>query len=197
MRACLAEPAPRSPCMMVDRGRGFVVIKDDNPAKSDAYLIVPDTEITGIEDPKALRPPVVEFWSYGWQVGEQLLGRPPADIGLAINSEAGRSQNLLHIHISCGLPVVRDALDAARIGAGWASEPFVSFRGHHYNARKLASLADSPFLLLRELPEARRDMAAQSLAVIGSGKGGYYLLNDQTTPGAPAAAEELLDESCD
>ena len=82
------------------------------------------------------------------------------------------------------------------IGAQWASEPFVQFRGHDYNAREVASLAVSPFLLMRQLPAARANMGDQSLAVIGSADGGFYLLNDQSGPGFAAEAEELLDESC-
>jgi CDP-diacylglycerol pyrophosphatase len=196
MRTCLGEARLAPPCVAVDRARGFVVIKDNSPAKPDGYLMVPDTEVTGIEDPRALAPPVVAFWSYGWQAGRQLLDRPPEDIGLAINSRAGRTQDLLHIHISCADPSLRDALAGARIGADWAVAPFVEYRGDLYNARKVATLVPSPFLRLRELPGARGDMAAWSLAVLGSADGGYYLLADATEPGRPAAAEELLDQDC-
>jgi CDP-diacylglycerol pyrophosphatase len=195
MRACLAETDPAPPCTIVDRAEGFVVIKDDSPAKPDAWLIVPATEVTGIEDPRALRPPVVAFWSLGWRVGQDLLDRPPRDIGLAINSRAGRTQDLLHIHISCVLPAVRDALAAAPIGPEWASEPFLDLKGDAYNVRKVASLDPSPFLRLRELPGARADMADQSLAVIGAGDG-WYLVTDSTEPGVVAEAEKLLDQDC-
>jgi CDP-diacylglycerol pyrophosphatase len=193
MQACLAETTPAPPCTVVDPARGFVVIADDSPAKPDAWLIVPATEVTGIEDPRALRPPVLGFWRIGWQEGLRLLDRPPADIALAINSRGGRTQDLLHIHISCVLPQVRDALADAAIGPDWAPAPFVTFAGHPYNARKVAALEPSPFLRLRELPAARADMAAQSLAVIGSADGGFYLLAEDTTD---AEAEELLDQDC-
>lgn len=193
MQACLAAPTQAPPCTVVDQARGFVVIADDDPAKPDAWVIVPTTDVTGIEDPRALRPPVLGFWSIGWQAGRVLLDRPPAEIGLAINSRAGRTQDLLHIHISCVLPAVREALAAATIGPDWASAPFVSFAGHLYNARRVASLDPSPFLRLRELPGARADMAAQSLAVIGSADGGFYLLAEDSPD---AEAEELLDQTC-
>ena len=39
-------------------------------------------------------------------------------------------------------------------------------------------------------------MAAQSLAVIGSADGGFFLVTDSTEPGVVAEAEELLDETC-
>jgi CDP-diacylglycerol pyrophosphatase len=197
MQACLVAAEPVPPCTEVDRARGFVVIKDDSPDKPDAWLIVPDHEVTGIEDPRALRPPVVQFWTYGWEVARELLAsRPAAETGLAINSKQGRSQNLLHIHISCVLPEVRDALAHAAIGPDWAPEPFVVFRGQTYNARKVASLEPSPFLRLLELPGARERMAEQSLAVIGSAEGGYFLLTDSTESGVVAETEALLDQDC-
>ena len=67
MRACLAEAAPAPPCTMVNRPEGYVVIKDDSPAKPDAWLIVPTAPVTGIEDPRALTPPVAAL------VGVQLI----------------------------------------------------------------------------------------------------------------------------
>ena len=78
----------------------------------------------------------------------------------------------------------RPRLDARRL----------TLDGHAYNARRVASLDRSPFLLLRELPGARDDMAAQSLAVIGAPGGGFFLLA-KSAP-ADAEAEELLDETC-
>jgi len=195
MRSCLAEAEPSGDCTLIDR-RGFVVIKDDDPAKPAAWLIVPDVEVTGIEDSRTLDPPVVEFWRYGWEVGQALLPRPPEGIGLAINSVAGRSQNLLHIHISCVDPVVARTLAATRIGPDWAAEPFLTLAGDAYNVRKVASLDRSPFLLLAELPGANEDKGAQSLGVIGAADGGFYIVTDSTEPGVVAEAEALLDEDC-
>jgi CDP-diacylglycerol pyrophosphatase len=196
MQACLAQTERAPPCIAVDLARGFVVIKDDDPAKPDGYLIVPDREVTGIEDPRALRPPVASFWRYGWEAGRQLVPAPPEGLGLAINSKPGRSQDLLHIHISCVAPEVRDALAAATIGPEWAAQPFLELRGDVYNARKVATLDRSPFLLLAELPGARADMAEQSLGVVGSADGGFFVLTDSTEPGVVAEAEELLDQDC-
>ena len=144
MQACLGEPG-KPDCTAVDRARGFVIIKDDDPAKPRAWLIVPDREVTGIESPAVFRPPVADFWRYGWEAGAALLpGEPAADRALAINSQAGRSQNLLHIHISCVLPEVRDALAGAAIGPEWAARPFLRFGDDVYNVRKVAALEPEP-----------------------------------------------------
>jgi CDP-diacylglycerol pyrophosphatase len=195
MRACLAESEPAPPCTMVSRAEGYVVIKDDSPDKPDAWLIVPTAPATGIEDPRALTPPVAAFWSLGWDAGRRLLDRPPEAIGLAINSKPGRTQDLLHIHISCVAPEVRAALAAAPVGPEWASAPFLQLRGDAYNVRKVASLDPSPFLRLLELPSARADMVDQSLGVIGAADG-WYLITDSTVPGVVAETEKLLDQDC-
>jgi CDP-diacylglycerol pyrophosphatase len=188
MRSCLADPAGKG-CTLVDRARGFVVIEDDDPAKPLAWLLVPDVEVTGIEDPRVLEPPVVEFWRHGWMVGETLL--PGRRLALAINSEGGRTQDLLHVHISCLDPRVAEALAATPVGPGWTTA--LTLDGHAYHARRAAALAPSPFLLLQELPGAGDDMGAQSLAVTAARGGGFLLLAEAASD---ADAEELLDEAC-
>lgn len=188
MRACLADPAAAG-CTLVDRARGFVVIKDDNPAKPRAWLVVPDVEVTGIEDSRVFHPPVSDFWRYGWEVGETLL--PGAPLALAINSKGGRTQDLLHIHVSCLDPGVGRTLAATPVGAGW--DTALDLDGHTYHARRVASLEPSPFLLLRELPGAADNMGAQSLAVAAAPGGGFLLLAE-TAPDADT--EALLDETC-
>lgn len=196
MRACLADPDQGGPCTLVDPGRGFVVIKDDDRKKPYAWLLVPSTDVTGIEDPAVFEAPVAGFWQIGWQVGRRLVPAPPEGLGLAINSVAGRSQNLLHIHLSCVLPAVRTALAAAAVGPDWAEAPFLTLEGQDFNVRKVARLEPSPFLLLRDLPGAAEDMGEQSLGVIGAADGGWYVLTDSTEPGVVAETEALLDETC-
>jgi CDP-diacylglycerol pyrophosphatase len=196
METCLGEASPTPSCLTVDRGRGFVLLKDRDPAKPYGYLIVPDRAVTGIEDPRALRPPVADLWRYGWAAGAELLPAPPSGRGLAINSKAGRSQDLLHIHISCVRDDVRAELASVRLAPGWAPEPVLLLEGRAWNARRVARLDPSPFLRLTELPGAAEDMGAQSLAVFGLPDGGFALLADATEPGAPGDAEELLDQDC-
>jgi CDP-diacylglycerol pyrophosphatase len=196
MRTCLAEGTAAPGCTVVDPTRGFVVLKDDSPEKPVAWLIVPSTDVTGIEDPAVFRAPVAEFWRIGWEIGRGLVPAPREGQGLAINSQAGRTQNLLHIHISCVAPDVAAALAEADVGSAWAEKPFLTLAGQDFNARTVDRLDPSPFLLLRDLPGAAEDMGGQSLAVIGRRGGGYFLVTDATGPGVPAETEALLDESC-
>ena len=196
MRSCLADPGQGLPCAVTDPGRGFVLIKDDDPKKPFAWLLVPSTDVTGIEAPAVLSAPVAGFWEIGWSFAGQLLPAPPEGRGLAINSKPGRTQDLLHIHVSCIPLTLRAALAQADIGPDWRAEPFLTVDGQAFNVRTVRSLAPSPFLLLRDLPGAAEDMADQSLAVIGKAGGGFYLVTDSTERGVVAETEALLDETC-
>jgi len=195
VETCLSEQELKPPCMQIDRQHRYVILHDIDPRKKGAYLIVPTFRVSGIEDPKAWVPPVAEFWAYGWQAAKRFVKRPAVDMGLAINSVAGRGQNQLHIHITCVSPAVRDALATASIPTTWKLRAF-SFDGHDYDALEVASLQTSPFSVLQELGDARHDMGAQSLAVIGAADGGFTLLDTTTTKAEKAEAEALLDETC-
>jgi len=122
---------------------------------------------------------------------------PPQRLGLAINSQAGRSQNLLHIHLSCLDPAVRAALDAAEIGPSWTERPDLPLAGRVWTLRRIDAFTPvSPFVILRDLAGPEAEMGLWSLAAVAAEGGGYVLLADRTRPGAPAEAEDLLDETC-
>jgi CDP-diacylglycerol pyrophosphatase len=199
------DPAP---CVRVDLKDGYVVIKDvEHPTQ---YLLVPSERVSGIESPALLAPKSPNYWLAAWtqrSLLEKQLGRPipREDIGLAINSVTGRTQNQLHIHIDCVRPEVQQALaaQAPRLGARWTSVRLGA--GHRrYRARwmKDADLATTdPFkLLARTDPLARADMGRESLALIPmvrpDGQPGFVLLSDRTDDAHDAAAEALLDHRC-
>jgi CDP-diacylglycerol pyrophosphatase len=198
------------PCRKVDLDRRFAVLKDI--LGKTQYLVLPTEPIAGIEAPELLKPDAPNFWQFSWEARsfvEEAAGRtiPRDDIGLAINSAKGRSQNQLHIHIDC---VRRDVIWTlkryqAAIGPEWRPMP-VWLRGHHYLAMRIdgpdLGKADPFKLLADKIPRARATMGDQTLVVIGAtfkdGKAGFYVLNDHAgaTPGDQASGEELLDHSC-
>jgi CDP-diacylglycerol pyrophosphatase len=189
-------------CRYYSRTDDFIILKDNSPAKPDAYLIIPTTKVTGIEDPHIFAPPVANFWVYGWRQAQIYIKKPAIATGLAINSEFGRTQDQLHIHISC---VRRDvvqtlAANGQKIGGDPGAPVALALGPQHnlYRAIKATSLvARSPFELAASMPGAANDMAMQSIAVIGAGTPGVYYVLDTTHHGAnPGAAEELLDQSC-
>ena len=202
-----AGPAP---CQLVDLAEGYAVLKD---IRGDTqYLLLPTAEVAGIEDPQILATGAPNYWAAAWSTRkfvDERAGQTIAreDLGLAINSRQGRTQNQLHIHVDCIRLDVRNALrtHASEIGEDWAPLGFL-MKGHRYRARRVASAELEgiyPFRLLADgVPEAARDMGDQTLVVTGAvfsdGSQGFYLLNDQADAktGDKASGEELLDHDC-
>ena len=129
------------------------------------------------------------------------------DIGLAINSAYGRTQNQLHIHVDCLAAEVHQtlALDSSAIGPNWSALPH-GLKGHPYWARRLISedLVDAnPFLLLADaVPDARAHMGQYTLVVVGArfedGQNGFILLTDRADLATAdrASGEEVQDHDC-
>ena len=202
------------PCLEVnlDGGieHGFAILRD--PRGGTQFLVVPTTQISGIESPILRGPDAPNYFADAWgartRIGEALHQTLPRDgIGLAINSAVSRSQDQTHIHVSCIRAGVLDALrqNERKIGERWAllSVPLL---GQHYIAMWAAGedlTALNPFRLLAEkLPAAARDMGDRTLVVVGltrsDGTRGFVLLSDQVNKGNgdQAFGEELLDRDC-
>ena len=203
------DPAP---CARVDLTAGYAVLKDNSPEKPDAYLLIPTERLTGIGSKALLQPDAPDYWQDAWQARDLVaaqLGRPlPRDwVGMAINSRYGRTQDQLHIHVSCLRADVRAALarHQAAIGARWAAFPD-PLAGERYEAMRIdgADLrAVAPFRLLADgIPGAREAMDGETLAVAGivfdGGRPGFVLLADRADParGNSGVAEELLGQTC-
>jgi CDP-diacylglycerol pyrophosphatase len=199
-----------APCMQVNRRGGYAILKD--PGGHTQVLLVPTTRVAGIESPKLQSPGAPNYWQAAWDSRrfverEAKTAIAREDLGMAINSIYGRSQNQLHIHIDCVRPDVKASLAAheGAIGRGWT--PFRwSLAGEHYRVRRLdgPELGDrDPFKLLAGgVPGARADMGRQTLAVIGArfagGQPGFVLLAAAGgTAGNPEGeSESLLDHDC-
>ncbi|MFO1082537.1 MAG: CDP-diacylglycerol diphosphatase [Reyranellaceae bacterium] len=204
-RCCAESLASNPSCRQADPRQAWVLLKDNSPRKPLSWLIVPAAPVTGIEDPAALRSPVADFFQDGFALAQRFPGRPAADTALAVNSQPGRTQNQLHIHISCVRPAVKQALDAVAVPAWPAAPRAVALppKGSVYEAVRVDGLAGplSPFRLVQERPGVRNGGAAamgeQTIAVVGTATPGQYIvLNRRGTPDRPAEAEELLDQRC-
>jgi CDP-diacylglycerol pyrophosphatase len=200
--------AGNNACAKVDLSEGYVIFKDRDGIGQ--YLLIPTKRIEGIESPDLVEIDAHNYWRDAWEARgyvEQAIRSKlkREDIGLAINSASGRSQNQLHIHIDCMRPDVAAALAAQRtaIGEHWAELP-VALSQHRYHALLITdgTLQETdPFqVLYRELRSRGESMADQTLLLTGAtladGKLGFILLNDHVGPGDHASAEELLDHSC-
>jgi CDP-diacylglycerol pyrophosphatase len=201
-----ATPAP---CTLVDLAHGYAVLKDRDGATQ--FLLIPTAKVTGIEDAAILAPDAPNYFAAAWQsqnLVSQRAGQtlPRDEVGLAINSAYGRTQNQLHIHIDCLRPDVVAAVraHAAAVGLEWAPFP-EKLLGHPYLARLVAStdLSDAnPFTLLADgVPGARADMGHWTLVATPTtigGTSGFMLLADQTDAATMdrASGEELQDHAC-
>src|SRR5579864_3602279 len=200
------DPAP---CARVDLGggedKGYTVLKDRVGATQ--FLLIPTAKITGIESPAILAPGATNYFAAAWRARpfvDERAGRTlPRDwMSLAINSEVGRSQNQLHIHIDCVRADVRDALreHAAEIGTTWALLT-LRLEGHRYSAIAVSGDdldAANPFTLLADgVAGAGADMGHETLVVVGvtraDGQPGFVILADHADPatGNNASGEEL------
>ena len=200
-QCCSRDLASRPSCRVYDAKDEYVIIKDNAPTKPDAYLIIPTIKVTGIEDSRIFELPVVDFWAYGWSRSKQYPGQPAPRTGLAINSKYARSENQLHIHISCARADVSQTLESRDIPMYPAQDVTLPLgpHGRPYDAVKVTGLsgANSPFEVIQDIPGVKDSMPDESIAVIGSPKAGeYYVVNTRHHGSDRGDAEELLDETC-
>jgi CDP-diacylglycerol pyrophosphatase len=209
-----ARTGQPAPCALIDlqggEGRGYAVLKDLVGVAQ--FLLIPTTPLGGIESSALLAATAPDYWDAAWQarryVDERLQRTLPRDaVGLAINSQFGRTQAQFHIHVDCLRVEVRDFLraHADEIGPQW-SAPRFRLAGHPYRAMRIDGgelRGTDPFKLLAEgVPEARASMGGETLvltgAVFADGRDGFYLLADRVDllAGDRASGEELLDHEC-
>lgn len=93
-----------APCALVDLDKNYTIYKVDG--EKYPYLLLPVQKISGIEDAQLLSSGALNYFYLAWQSRTFLtsaLERSLAErnISLAINAANARSQDQLHIHISC------------------------------------------------------------------------------------------------
>jgi CDP-diacylglycerol pyrophosphatase len=163
--------------------------------------VTPLRKITGIESPLILRPDSPNAWAYAWSQRDYVASgarRPLAwsDYALAINSRSARTQDQLHIHVSCVDPRLKRIL-ARRPPPknSWVTIDLAPW-ADRYRVRRIdeAGLKRDPFkIIAEESPGARSNMGAHSLALVGYGDAHEFVLLDA---GGYGHAEELLDHRC-
>jgi len=191
------------PCLKVDVARGFAVIRA--PGDETRILIAPTARIEGIESPILLQDRTPNLWSYAWDERNRVAAsaRRPlgwSDIGMAVNSRRGRTQDQLHIHVDCVDPRLKRTLAsyAGRVLSTWSILDLRPWAGR-YRVKNLGAVGVNQNifkLIADEIPGARSKMALQSIAVIGSigpnGDRGFAVLVNSDG----GHAEQLLDHAC-
>lgn len=204
--------AKPDPCTEVAIGggvaKGYAVLKDRVGASQ--YLVMPTRLITGIEDPQLLAPGATNYFDPAWRVRglvDQRLGTTSTrdDVGIAVNSIYGRSQDLLHLHVDCLRVDVRDDLhrQLAAVGRRWSAP--VTLAGHDYYALRIDgddSVPIDPFAALADgLKVPPAEMGAWTLVLAGATFGdrpGFVLLAARANPasGYDGSGEDLQDHQC-
>ncbi|WCF12098.1 CDP-diacylglycerol diphosphatase [Edwardsiella piscicida] len=193
------------PCAYLDRRQGYALLKDRRGALQ--YLLLPTVRSSGIDDPHLLNPTTPNYMALAWYsrpLLSQRYGQPIADsrLSLTINSRAGRTQDQLHIHLSCTRQAVVSQLWKIypTLGTQWQAVSN-GINGHPYWARRLSNetlARESPFILLSRLSGARANMAAYGLALLPAPDGQLILLATRRAlwRGSLASIEEIQDHRC-
>jgi CDP-diacylglycerol pyrophosphatase len=203
--------ADPTPCSLVDLNggeeRGYAVLMDI--AGRTQFLVIPTARMSGIESPAILAPDATNYFAAAWRARTFLNQRAEVDVprdwvSLAINSEYGRTQNQLHIHLDCVSADVRDALraHAGELGPAWTHFP-QPLAGHAYLATAVEGEnldAVNPFDLLADgVAGARDNMGLETLVVVGGylgdGRPGFFLLAGRADAATHdiGSGEELQD----
>ncbi|WP_193197929.1 CDP-diacylglycerol diphosphatase [Nostoc sp. MG11] len=209
VQKCVANqqgnPPKPDPCLYVDLNNRYVVA---NGSHSVEYLLLPTDKITGIENLSISTLNKPYYWQYAWEAAKTYIPqvkpkiKNPDQYGLAINSKQARGQDQLHIHISCINKKVSKKLEQNdnNIPSGSFKNFILTLDNNKYNIMKLTNnsleASNNPFYLVKKSLHSSQNMADQSIAVAKRSKGGFYIMNTESSGGYQAAAEKLLDEDC-
>ncbi|MDR0806768.1 MAG: CDP-diacylglycerol diphosphatase [Enterobacteriaceae bacterium] len=199
-----------------DASRGFVIFKDRKGPLH--FLLIPTERIKGVEDKRLLNPDTPDYfmtaWDYRSYLSKQSGKRIPRDVvSLAINSAWGRSQDQLHIHVSCVKPEIKAQLESQldKFSEKWTPVPY-GINNHNYIARTLTEEQFQQMSLIRrvaaELPDAAKNMGEYGIALVAYNKKDFknktsvpmylMLVNKVDLLGLNLGyAEEIQDYQCD
>ena len=203
------------PCLDVQtpngRATGYAVLRA--PLEKTHIVVMPTVRTIGIEAEALRAPDAPSYFHDAWIarhfVTDELPKKPGrTDIGMAVNSRPGRSQDQLHIHVNCLRPAVRHALaqqaTASRTG-GWTRLAILphapTYMVHDVRSEDLAGI--NVFQAVSDgLSVDPDDMDDVTIVVVGAddvhGAPGFTILARQRQPGGfdEAHGEALLDPQC-
>lgn len=195
-----------APCVEENLQHGYAVLKDQTGPLQ--FLLMPAQKINGIESPLLLDPATPNFFWYAWQARRFMSafhGSPVPDsaVSLTINSRFIRTQNHLHIHISCLRHDVRRQIDqfSASDERQWEILPG-GIDGYLWMVRRVSPDEfhhHSPFMMLAEgIPHARMHMGRYSLAVLRQSDGDFLLMATERNLLRInfGLAEQIQDHNC-
>ena len=193
-----------SPCAMVDLKNGYVIYKVDGDKYQ--YLLLPTEKISGIEDPKLMGTRRNYFYQ-AWQsrvflvrkIGKNINDQ---DILVAINAKNERTQDQLHLHISCISEATRAAFETEalkRATFDWSHEPTeINGRSYYYRKMNLEQARDGYFfkIIKGEVDSLHMNIAWTGVALANLDPQTFIVLLAAGGPGQGGAGEELEDHTC-
>jgi CDP-diacylglycerol pyrophosphatase len=190
---------------------GSAILKDRRGVLQ--FLLIATRRSSGVEDPRLLGEDAPPYWVRAWAARRfmsELYGSPvPREaVSLAINSTWSRSEDQLHIHVSCVRADIRAHLSSvgstvseswAPLDGGWMGHPLWVRR---IFAEDLSGV--DPFRDVADhVPGARDSMGRFGIAVVGArfsdGRSGFFLVADPVDLGAGAlgsAERDVQDHDC-
>lgn len=199
-------PQSSGVCLKVDEKKQYVLLKDFKGPYHD--LLIPTFPVAGLESSvleASETPPLMALaWAERGRIAEE-SGLPirDEDLLLAINSRSGRTQNHLHIHISCLHKSVKESLarQADSINFQWSRLP-EPIMGKDYFARRVAGHAltqENEFVLLNDLLRSEGlEPGSFGLGMAQLPDGDFVLLakGKSLLPFDLGSPERLMDFTC-
>lgn len=193
-----------APCTLVNEADGYVVLKDRNGLLQ--FLLLPVAKISGIESHRLQSPATPNFLAEAWRARhymEERWGKKIEDrvYSLTVNARWGRTQNQLHVHISCLRPDIRARLDALDGSLNEKWQPY-KLGEHTYFVRSFTRdefKRTSPFIrIAAELPGARDSMENYGVAIaaLSDGRRALMVTKRNWFQLNRGFAEELQDHGC-
>ncbi len=190
---------------------GYAILKDRRGVLQ--FLLIPTRRSSGVDDPALLRDDAPPYWQQAWSARhfmDELRGRPvPREaVSLAINSAWARSEDQLHIHLSCVREDLRTRLLTAQSQVGESWSPLEGgWMGHVLWVRRVVvedlSGVDPFRDIAAHIPGARESMGRFGIAIIAvrfsEGRDGFFLIADplDLAAGAYGSAEhDVQDHDC-
>lgn len=212
--AAAGGPMP-APCARVqvpaDRSQGWAVMKDRRGELQ--YLLLPTVPLSGIENPALLQPRTPNFFAQAWATRDlldQRHGSPlPRDaVSLTVNPIPRRSQDQLHIHISCTRPELHYRLAAAQDSITRTWSPLAGgWWGHGWFVRRVDGdtlAGTNPITdVAAHVPGAAVDMGNTGVGVVAmtfkDGRRGFVLMATRWDGGdrsSGSAEHDIQDHGC-
>lgn len=204
------SPAPCQQIYMPEgQVHGFSVIQ--NPRYPYHFVLVPTAKMAGIESPELSASGRTDYFGYAWLMRRLLAWQygasvPDDKLGLAINSAYGRSQNQLHIHLTCLREDVRRQLLAERpyIDEEWRLLPDKLLRQTWYARRVMQPTVmgidpiHSVASYFHLTPEQLAEWGVAVIPTLYGTQKGFIMLTTRRgwDRNNRASVEALLDKEC-